>query len=103
MSFDEYVTVGGFNQKTTKEDLFVKANHGIPSRNRRGRTLEESRRLSTKEGHMSLTCGVERPHLEATQPMGPPCQPLIAMSVLHRLKDCISTIYSSRFDPRAQD
>ena len=37
------------------------------------------------------------------EPAGPTWQPLIAMSVLHRLKDCISTVYSSRFDPKAQD
>ena len=33
--------------------------------------------------------------------MGPPRQPPVAMSVLHYLKDCISAIYSSRFDLRA--
>jgi hypothetical protein len=27
MSFGEYVTAGGFNQKTVKGDLFVKVNH----------------------------------------------------------------------------
>ena len=32
MSFGEYVTAGGFNQKTAKEDLFIKENYGIPLR-----------------------------------------------------------------------
>jgi hypothetical protein len=27
MSFGESVFVGGFNQKTIKEDVFIKANH----------------------------------------------------------------------------
>ena len=57
MSFDESVFSVGLNQKTVKEDLFVKRNHGIPSRNRRGKTLEDSRRRITIAGHVSLTCG----------------------------------------------
>ena len=43
-SFDESMFPAGFNQKTIKEDLFIKRNHGIPPRNRRGKTLEDSRR-----------------------------------------------------------
>ena len=101
MSFDESVFPVGFNQKTAKEDLFVKGNYIIPSRNRHGKTLEDSRRWITKAKPVSLTCGAGQPHLEAAQPMGPPCQPPVAISVLHCLKDCISTIYSNRFDPRA--
>ena len=61
-----------FNQKTTKDDLFVKRNYGIPPRNQRGKTLEDSRRRITEVEHMSLTCGAGRPHLEATRPVGPP-------------------------------
>ena len=63
MSFGEYVFPARFNQKTTKEDLFTKGNHGIPPRNRRGKTLEDYRRLSTKAGHMSLTCGASKTHM----------------------------------------
>ena len=37
MSFDESVFLAGFNQKTAKEDLFVKGNHEM--------TWEDSRRL----------------------------------------------------------
>jgi hypothetical protein len=29
MSFGEFVFLAGFNQKTAKEDLFVKRNYGI--------------------------------------------------------------------------
>jgi hypothetical protein len=30
MSFGDFMTAGGFNQKTIKEDLFVKGNHITP-------------------------------------------------------------------------
>ena len=63
ISFGESVFPAGFNQKPAKEDLFVKGNHGIPPRNRYGKTLEDSRRLSTEAGHMSLTCGAGWPHM----------------------------------------
>ena len=65
MSFGESVSSTGFNQKTTKEDLFVKGNYGIPPRDQRGEVLEDSRRLSTKAGLDPLTCGASWPHLEA--------------------------------------
>ena len=71
MSFRESIFLAGFNQKTIKEDLFVKGNHGIPPRNQCGKVPEDSRRLSTKGDHMSLTCGAIWPHLEASQPMPP--------------------------------
>ena len=103
MSFGESVFPTGFNQKTTKEDLFIKGNYGIPQRNRRGKTIEDSRRRITEAESVSLTCGAGWPHLEVAQPVGPSCQPPIAMLVLHRFKDCISAVYSSRFDPRAKD
>ena len=61
----------GFNQKTTKEDLFVKGNYGISPRNQRGMTLDDSRRRITEEKPVSLRCGAGRPHLEATQLVGP--------------------------------
>jgi hypothetical protein len=63
MIFGESVFPAGFNQKLAKEDLFVKGNHGIPSRNRRGKTLEDSRRLSTEAKLVSLTCGAGCPHM----------------------------------------
>ena len=103
MSFGESIFLAGFNQKTAKEDLFVKGNYGIPPYKQRGKTLEDSRRLSTKSDPETLTCGADQPHLQADRPMGPTWQPLVTMSVLHRLKDCISAVYSSWFDTRAQD
>ena len=66
MSFAESVFPVGFNQKTVKEDLFVKENHGILPRNQRGKVPEDSRRLSTEGDHMSLTCGATPPHCQAT-------------------------------------
>ena len=92
MSFGDFVLSAGFNQKTAIEDIFVKGNYGIPLRQQRGKTLEDYRRLST-----------EAEPVRAGRPVGPPCQPPVVMSVLHRLKDCIFTVYSSRFDPRAHD
>ena len=70
MSFDESVFSTEFNQKTTKEDLFVKRNHGIPSRNQCGKILEDSRRRITEAEPKPLTSGVGRPYLQAGQPMG---------------------------------
>ena len=73
MSFSEYVFSVGFNQKTAKEDLFVKGNYGIPPRKQRGKTIEDSRRLYTKAEPVPLTYGAGRPHLQASWPLGPPC------------------------------
>ena len=103
MSFGESVFPAGFNQKTANEDLFVKGNYGIPPHKQCGKTLENSKRQITEAEPVPLTCGAGRPHLQVGRPMGPTCQPLLATSVLHRLKDCISAVYSSRFDLRAQD
>ena len=103
MSFGEFVFSAGFNQKTIKADLFVKGNHGIPSWDQCGKVLEDSRRLSTEAGHMSLTRGAGRPHLEAAQPLWAPPVILFVMSVLHRLLGCISAVISSRFDQWAED
>jgi hypothetical protein len=47
MSFGESMFSAGFIQKTIKEDLIIKGNNGIPLRKQRGKTLEDSRRLST--------------------------------------------------------
>ena len=88
MSFGESVFSAGFNQ----EDLFIKGNHGIPPHNRCGKTLEYSRKLSTEAGHMSLTCGAARPHMQAGQRLGSTSQPLVAKSVLHHLLGCIYAV-----------
>ena len=57
MSFGESVLSAGFNQKTAKEDLFVKGNYRIPPRKQSEKTLEDPRRRIIKAGHVSLTCG----------------------------------------------
>jgi hypothetical protein len=44
MNFGEFVFSAGFNQKTAKEDLFVKGNYEILSCKQCGNTLEDSRR-----------------------------------------------------------
>ena len=86
----------GLSRKIIKEDLFVKENYRIPSRKQREKILEDYSRLSTEDRAKTLTWG-------AGQPMGPTGQPLLAMSVSHHLKDRIYVVYSSRFDPRAQN
>ena len=93
----------GFNQRTVKKDLFVKANHVISRRNILGKTLEQSRRKLIETHAQVLECGAGRPHLQADQPMGPTWQPLLAMLVLHHLKDHIYTVLLSRFDPRVHN
>jgi hypothetical protein len=57
MSFGKSVFLVGFNQKTAEGDLFVKRNYEILPRELRGKTLEDSKSLSTKGYHMPLTCG----------------------------------------------
>ena len=53
MSFGESIFVGGFNQKTIKEGLFIKANHVYPRRNQLGKILDDSRGQTTEDGaHM---------------------------------------------------
>jgi hypothetical protein len=47
MSFGESVISTGYIHKTFKGDQDVRGNHGIPPRELRGKTLEDSRRLST--------------------------------------------------------
>ena len=75
----------GFNQKTAKEDLFVKGNYRIPLRNQHGKTLEDSRRRITEAKPMSLTCGASRSHLEATRPVGP----LVSLPLLCRFSTAL--------------
>ena len=103
MSFGESMFLAGFIQKTAKEALSVTGNHGIPPRNRYGKTLEDSRSRITKAEHVSLTCGATRPHWQATWPLVGPLVSHVATSVLHRLLGCISAVISSRFDPRVKD
>jgi hypothetical protein len=58
------VFLAGFNQKTAKEDLFIKGNYRIPPCKQRGKTLEDYRRLSIEAKAKPLTCGVG-PHMQA--------------------------------------
>ena len=95
MSFSESMFPAGFNQKTAKEDLFVKGNHGISSWDQHGKVLEDSRRLSIEVRLDPLTCGAGQPHLEAAWPLWAPPIIVFVMSVLHRLLGCISIVYSS--------
>jgi hypothetical protein len=66
MSFGESVFQVGFNQKTAKEDLFIKGNHGISSRKQRGKTLEDSRRRITEAEPGTLTCGADWHHVDTS-------------------------------------
>ena len=49
--------VGGFTHKTIKESLFIKVNQVYPQRNRRGKTLKDSRRQTTEAEGRWLPCG----------------------------------------------
>ena len=53
--------LAGFNRKNTKEDLFIKGNHGISPWDQHGKIPKDSRRLSTEAGLDPLTCGADRP------------------------------------------
>jgi hypothetical protein len=57
MSFGESVFPAGFNQKTAKEDLFIRGNHRIPPRYLCRKNLEDFRRLSSEAGPKPLPCG----------------------------------------------
>jgi hypothetical protein len=69
MSFGEFVFSVGFIQKTIKEDLFIKGNYGILPRKQHGKTLEDSRRLSTEDDSERLTWGGQ-PAPPAGRPAG---------------------------------
>jgi hypothetical protein len=84
MSFDEYVFLAGFIQKTVKRDLHVRGNHGILPQELHGKTLEDSRRLSTEAHHEGFHVGPTR--------LWAPGQPLVATSVSHCLLGCISAV-----------
>ena len=57
MSFGESAFPVGFNQKIILEDLFVKQKIVLEDLFQYGKTLEDSRRLSTKAEPMPLTWG----------------------------------------------
>jgi hypothetical protein len=84
MSFAESMISVGYIQKTIKEDLHVRGNHEIPLRELCGKTLEDSRGLSTKAGHETLPRGASQPHLQATWSSGPPISLPAATLVSHR-------------------
>jgi hypothetical protein len=81
-SFGESVFLVEFNQKSAKDDLFVKQNHENMPRDLHGKTLKDSTRLST-EGHETLPGGASRstpkppgpcwgPHVSSFQKVPPP-------------------------------
>ena len=102
MSFGESTFLAGFIQKTVKVDQIIKLNHVYPRRKLQ-KVLEDTRRHSTEVGTERLLGGIGWFHLHANWSPGPTCQPPLRTLVLHHLKDCISAVYSSWFDPRAQD
>ena len=55
MSFGEPVFLAGFNQKIDMEDIIIKGKYGVPPWYLHGKTLEDSRRLSTKDDCERLT------------------------------------------------
>jgi hypothetical protein len=97
MSFGESVFLAGFIQKTVKVHLDVRISHAYPKRKQPQKVLEDLR------GHHTEVEGEAPPGGPGWPAPGPTYQPPVAMSVLHHLKDCIYVVYSSRFDPRAQD
>ena len=92
MSFGESVFSTGFIQKTVKVDLHVRFNRAYLQRNGYQKTLEDSRGLYTEAEPKGLPGGAGRPHLQATQPLGPPVSLRVVISVLHRLLGCIYAI-----------
>ena len=85
MSFGESVFSVGFIQKTTKEDLIVEGNYGIPPWHLRGKTLGGSRRKITEAGLDPLSCGAGWPVGGATQPLWAPPISLLCMWIPHHL------------------
>ena len=62
-SFGKYLYVGGFNQKTAKEDPFVKGNYEILPRKQLGKDLEDTIRQYTEAGPERLPGRASRTHL----------------------------------------
>ena len=85
MSFGESMFSTGFNQKTAKEDLIVKGNHGILPWYQCGKTLEESKRRISETGLDPLPCGVGWPIGGAAQPLWAMPINMLCMLVPHRL------------------
>ena len=100
MSFVESVFSAGFIQKIVKVDLNVKVNHAYLSRKQ---LQKVPRSHATEAGTEQLLSGIGQSYLQAGRSPGPTCQPPLQHRFLHRLLDCIYTVYSSQFDPRAQD
>ena len=101
MSFGESMFSAGFIQKTTKEDVIVEGNYGIPPWHLRGKTLEGSRRKITEAGLDPLPCGAVRPiGGAACPPVGPTYQSATYVGSLPPLRVHLSRCLS-RFDPRA--
>ena len=103
ISFGESVFSAGFIQKTIKGDQNVKLNRAYPSRKQFQKVLEDPRRQPTQADLERMPGGAGQPHLLVGRPLAPPIGLRLAMLVLHRLKDCIYIVLSSRFDPRTQD
>jgi hypothetical protein len=61
----------GFNHKTAKEDLLVEENHIILQDKQRGKTLEDSMRLSSEAEPEPLTCGAGWSHMQADRSLDP--------------------------------
>jgi hypothetical protein len=64
---------------------------------------ECSRRLQEAHHQGKARATTSWPHVLASRPLWVPTVNLLATSVLHRLNDCISAIYLSQFDLRAED
>ena len=79
-SFDDFMTVGGFNQKTGKVDLSVRANHDHQRRNRlRGPPIHHPGQIIKDRAEKSLG--------GAGQPMGPAGQPPLVHRCSTAFKD----------------
>jgi hypothetical protein len=92
MNFGESAFSTEFNQKTSKGGLFVKRNHGIMPRHLHGKTLEDSRRLSTEVEHEPLLGRAGCPTCQAIQPLWVNFPLPIRLHLRRSL---------SQFDPRA--
>jgi hypothetical protein len=68
MSFGEFMFLAGFTQKTTKEDLNIKRDHGIISWLLHRNVLEDTRGHHAKAGHETLPGGAGRLHPQAAWP-----------------------------------
>jgi len=95
--------IAGLIEKTIKEALNDRINHAYPWQNLHQNDLEVTRGHHNMIEGKAPPGGATWPHLQVGQPRGPIGQPLLMMSVLHRLRDCIYTFLLGRFDPRFQN